>query len=549
MGIPFAEPPVGDLRWRAPRPLPPWDGRFEATRPGKACVQFGGMLSGTPEDERGQVTGSEDCLTLNVFAPRMGRDALPAGDQALPVMVWIHGGGNSIGTASTYANAANLAEKHRVIVVTTNYRLGVIGWLLHPALHEEGFDAADRSGNFGTLDLIQSLTWVRDNIAGFGGNPGNVTVFGESAGGINIFSLLVAPGAKGLFHKAILQSPLPFSNSPEAAMNFSGELVASLLLRDGKAKDAAEARTIIQRMSAEEIRDYLRSRSPEQLLAPYEGAVFGMYSVPYLIRDGAVLPTEPPLALLGKAGTFHDVPVLLGTNRDEYKLFLFANDEFTSLLFGKIPRIKDEAKYDHVASALSRTWRAIGSDLPGDKLRSAQPRVFSYRFDWDEGPKNLLVDMPRLLGAAHGLEISLVFQDFENDAFEFATRENLPGRREVGEAMGSYWTQFAWTGDPGRGRNGKLPQWQDFSGGFLVFDTAADGGIRMAQGRESVEAVMKDVLTKPSGGAITRDDCRLAAGVYDFVLGTGMWQAEQFPSIVNGQCDAWTFDALRPARQ
>src|SRR5262245_2106414 len=187
-GIPFAQPPVGALRWRAPLPAKPWDGVREALADAPQCAQPPPILGGDANPDGS--SGSEDCLYLNVFAPAFAPDAVPTGDERRPVMVWIHGGGNSIGGASLY-DGGFLAAAHGVVLVAVQYRLGPFGWLRHASLRGgPDLSAEDRSGNFGTLDLIEALRWVKRNAAAFGGDPERVTVFGESAGGRNTFTML-----------------------------------------------------------------------------------------------------------------------------------------------------------------------------------------------------------------------------------------------------------------------------------------------------------------------------------------------------------------------
>ncbi|MCB1694514.1 MAG: carboxylesterase family protein, partial [Pseudomonadales bacterium] len=186
LGLPYAQPPVGDLRWRAPQPPRREAGLREALLAGNACPQKPSLLT---TDTEAAVTGSEDCLTLNIWSPPNAVN--------LPVMFWIHGGGNTIGHGAGY-NGAYLATERKVVVVTINYRLGLFGWFRHPALARG--DALDDSGNYGTLDMIAALNWVRDNIGQFGGDAGNVTVFGESAGAKDTLSMMASPLAKGLFH-------------------------------------------------------------------------------------------------------------------------------------------------------------------------------------------------------------------------------------------------------------------------------------------------------------------------------------------------------------
>jgi para-nitrobenzyl esterase len=236
-GIPYAQPPIGDLRWRAPQPALPWEGTLQALEFAPWCPQLPiPVVNDTDEPW----LGDEDCLYLNVSAPK----SWSPGDELLPVMLWLHGGGNSVGSADLYAAVRNLAHREQVITVSIHYRLGMLGWFRHPALVAEAANEFDASGNFGTLDTIAALQWVRDNIQAFGGDPGNVTVFGESAGGMNTFALLLSPLAKDLFHRAISQSgmlvtsPLASAENAQDApqpghVNSSTELLSRLLQADG----------------------------------------------------------------------------------------------------------------------------------------------------------------------------------------------------------------------------------------------------------------------------------------------------------------------------
>ena len=202
LDIPYAAAPVGELRWRAPQAAEAWTGVRNALQYGATCTQFSGILSGQEGDD-GDLVGNEDCLSLNVWSPRLAPNELA--NKKLPVMFWIHGGGNDSGTANIY-QAHHLAGSKDVIVVLINYRLGLMGWFSHDAIRANANNFEDASGNFGTLDIIAALGWVKNNISAFGGDPDNVTIFGESAGGRNVFSLLASPLAKGLFHRAISQS-------------------------------------------------------------------------------------------------------------------------------------------------------------------------------------------------------------------------------------------------------------------------------------------------------------------------------------------------------
>ena len=273
-GIPFAAPPAGELRWRAPRPPAPFAEPLVATASGSPCLQFASPLAAVADPDGDGVVGSEDCLYLNVYAPA----GAPGAGERHPVMFWIHGGGNSVGHAGPY-DGSLLAVRHDVVLVAVNYRLGPFGWFTHPALRGPDASPADASGNFGTLDLVRGLEWVRDNIAAFGGDPANVTIFGESAGGTNVLSLLSSPHAAGLFHRAIAQSgshrATPRAHGEAFAegetpghRHSSAEMVAALLARDGM--DLAAARERARAMSHDAIRTLLHGVDGAKLLALYK---------------------------------------------------------------------------------------------------------------------------------------------------------------------------------------------------------------------------------------------------------------------------------------
>lgn len=557
LGIPFAEPPLGDLRWRAPRPVAPWQEAREAIAFRDPCVQLSGPLDGLPDDS-GAVVGSEDCLYLNVWSP--GTQSTDSGEK-LPVMFWIHGGGNTIGTANTYP-ASRLAGSEQVVVVTINYRLGFLGWMSHPALRGAGRDALDASGNYANLDMVAALEWVRDNIANFGGDPGNVTIFGESAGGRNVFALLASPLAKGLFHRAIAQSGSVGTTPRWRAENFhddpqqpgqtlsSREWLSLQLQHAGRAKDAAAARALQLSMSDDEIREFLYSRSPEQLLAGISGGA-GMYSAPQGFRDGTVLPLDTLYTIFRDPQRYNSVPLITGSNRDEMKLFLAQSPDFVERRFGFLPRIKDPQAFNSVAAYLSDTWKALAVDGAADSIvaGSAQP-VFAYRWDWDEGGKNFLVDYSELLGAAHGLEVAYIFDDFDGGIAVpgLYNKENIPGRDLLGAQMRSYWSEFARTGAPGRGRNGVLPQWQPWNNSgpnLLLLDTDSGGGVRMVREPMTV-AMLKQRLVMETGIPDLRTRCRLHVQMFLHAnAGDDVWSEADYNYLGCGEFNPWELDPGR----
>src|SRR5262245_26041466 len=388
-GIPYAEAPVGELRWRAPRPAARWDGTREALAPGAICPQLASLMGGDTSAPAGTPVGKEECLTLDVWAPRAAPEEVASAGARLPVMVWIHGGGNVVGSARFY-DGGHLAAREQVVVVGVNYRLGPLGWFSHPALRGEGTSAADRSGNYGTLDLVRALEWVRANVAAFGGDPANVTIFGESAGARNVFSLLVSEPAAGLFQRAIAQSGGTGTTPPSEAehladdpdpgeRNSSGEILLRLLVADGRAGSRAAAKEVAASMGDAEVASYLRAKSPAELMAAYATEVQeGLIDVPQLFRDGSVLPREPIPARLAR-GDFHRVPVALGTNRDENKLFLVFDRELATWWLGLVPHLNDEVRYQVVAEHMSRWWKATAVDGPASAMAAAgSPGVFVY---------------------------------------------------------------------------------------------------------------------------------------------------------------------------
>ena len=510
LGIPFAQAPVGELRWRAPRPPEPSDETLEAVAFGPSCVQFAGPAGARDGADSGERSGSEDCLTLNVFAPAVAADAVPTASGRFPVMLWIHGGGNTVGDTVLY-DASRLAVEGQVIVVTAQYRLGVLGWFSHPALRGDGTTADDRSGNYGTLDLVRALEWVERNIGAFGGDPRNVTIFGESAGGSNVFSLMLSPRAAGLFQRAIVQSgglgtdtraeAENWHDDPEPGNAYSShEVLAHLLVREGRAADRKAARATLEGMSMEETGAFLREQTPDALLSAFSGEGFGgMYETPRLLRDGRVLPDAEPMDAL-RAGFYNRVPVMIGSNAHENRLFALFSSEHVSQVFGGLPvRVRDLRAYQLEADYPSKLWKARGVDGPAAAMRAAQgPSVYAYRFDWDDEGSLLWLDLADLLGAAHGMEIPFVFNRLRFFGMRWPifqkSRSEIDMR--LADAMTSYWAAFAATGSPGRGRNGSLPAWTAWGedgNTFMVLDSEDDAGLRMVDEHVTREGVFAEM--------------------------------------------------------
>ena len=445
--VPFAKPPAGGLRWRAPRDPEPWQGvriSYEFSGP---CTQFNPVLGWIIE-------GGEDCLYLNVWRPRTS-------ERNLPVYVWIHGGGNSIGSAvfvpDYYGN--RLAAASDMVFVSVNYRLGPLGWFSHPALRE-GASAEDDSGNYGTLDLIHALRWIRGNISAFGGDAGNVTVAGESAGAMNILSLIISPAAKGLFSRAVIQSGVPSVRSMDEAEESAQAALALLLFRDGGYRNLKEAGAAAASLSPARVRSYLRSKTDREILRCYSGGTAGMTGNPAILADGYVIPRKG-FAALDDGSYPNKVPVIIGSNAEELKIFLFLNP----VLSGK------EALFDSVATYGSLLWAADGVDAVARKLSAArdQPPVFAYRFTWGmrdaEGRSPLPGEWGRRLGAFHSLEVPFFLgTDTINGPMTplVFTKENEPGRKALSAAIMAYTASFARTGNP-NGAGSGLQIWEPWS--------------------------------------------------------------------------------------
>jgi para-nitrobenzyl esterase len=434
-------------------------------------------------DKLGELIGSEDCLYLNIWRPRG-----EAGK--LPVFFWIHGGGNSVGqSAMSLYHGANLAGNSQMVVVSINYRLGPLGWFTHPGLSTG--DPLDDSGNYGTLDMIQALKWVRDNIEAFGGDPNNITIAGESAGGMNVYSLLASPLAAGYFHKAISESGAPMS-TPKAQGEEKGQwLLAQLLIKDRLAKSEDDARTFLQDKNQKWIAEYLRSKTPAEIYSCYDKGFFGtlgkMQISSFIFRkksgglggtfiDGAVLKEDIKESL--DQGSYNKVPFLVGSNKEEGKLFLplmlsFLTERELCQKAKEVDpdnitiKVSDYIKnplyypiYEPMARLLGKGFEMMGVDNPAKMMARHQQNIYVYRFDWDEEPKPL----DFIFGAMHGMELPFVFGNFQKDqdsVLRYAwSKDNEPARLELSRIMMAYWSNLARNGDP----NGPgLPEWPDYS--------------------------------------------------------------------------------------
>jgi para-nitrobenzyl esterase len=456
LGIPYAEPPVGSLRWKAPVKSAGWSTLRRATEFGGRCAQTASLQTGTGTD-------NEDCLYLNVWTPD------PAPERPLPVMFWIHGGGNQNGSTSDsvptlspprlFYDGQSFAANHGVVLVSVNYRLGVFGYLAHPALSAEG----SPSGNQGLLDQRLALEWVRDNIAAFGGDPQNVTIFGESAGARNVCFHVVSPGSKGLFHRAISQS---------------GDCTGKIPTRAEAEVQAVDYVAAIGCSQVADVLDCLRGKPasalmiPEQLVgaAPdpvpggsgYSGGTPRWEFRP--VVDGTVVPKMP--RDLFTEGAIAKVSYLMGTNTEEGALshltapaaateadYLLALERRFGSFGSRVAAAYPASDFPSPNAALIRVstdfrYACAVQDFAARATRAGLS-VYAYNFDLPYA----IPGLGTTLGPAHGAELTFVFNSL--------APEQWPANNQaISELMQGYWSRLARSGDP----NGNgAPEWTAFS--------------------------------------------------------------------------------------
>ncbi len=440
-GVPYAKAPVGDLRFSPPQPVDSWKGERDATAYGaislQADIPMAAMMGGGEPD-------SEDCLFLNVWTP--GLDGTRR-----PVMVWLHGGAFIFGSGSSpMYSGASLSQRGDLVVVTINYRLGVFGYLAHPDLADPKTGAV---GNWGLLDQIAALEWVRDNIEAFGGDSGNVTVFGESAGSMSTSDLLAAPTAKGLFNKAICQSGAPMAMPAEDAHRVANRLVNAMGLssidevKTASAKDIIAAQTVVMQSSSGE------------LVMPFQPNI-----------DGVVLPASPWELIAG--GSAKGVTLMMGSNRDEMKLFSMLDPDAMGLddeglITRLVARLGDDAKLAVDSYRKAREGR--GESAPASELwwamesdrffRAPAMRCLDLHAPHASATFAYLITLESpmaILGSCHAIELPLVFGTLDAPGASMLSGEGQPVQT-LSSHMQDAWVAFAQKGDPSTSGLGAWP--------------------------------------------------------------------------------------------
>jgi para-nitrobenzyl esterase len=450
LGIPYAQPPVGDLRWREPLPAKPWTGARDATKFGAPCAQ---PVLGDWNQHDAE-TGNEDCLFLNVIT------TVWPPKHPLPVMFWIHGGANAGGTASSELYKNGKLVEHGIILVTANYRLSVFGFFAHPLLTRESLHHA--SGNYGLMDQIAALKWVHDNIAKFGGDPANITVFGQSAGAADASLLMVSPRSKGSFQRAIAQSgsaltsPLP----PLAVAEQAGQELAAGL----KAPSDDTAIRSLRQVSAQDLLKAIAVAGQN----PSPGA-------PDL--DGWVIPVSPAEVIA--SGQQSDIPMMIGTTTREFGSSM-SPDELRKMAHQQVPTSADrvlalyglanndagtsDPTYGTVADQLIADWSfRCPATLQAALHTAVHHAVYEYEFEH-------AIPGQEAQGAVHSADLPYVFGFYPKSG-------NISGGFgevdfQLADLMETYWTNFAKTGNP---NGGALPKWPEFGTSQLFLKFTQDG--------------------------------------------------------------------------
>ena len=480
-GIPYAEPPVGALRWRAPRDVEYLDAIIDASEFKNECVQ--------PKDNssifnRNLSTGDEDCLYLNIYVPK-NQNSL--NKNKFPVMYWIHGGSNIWGAGSDY-DFSNLAASQQVIVVTINYRLGLFGWFASPFFSETA-EGLDKSYNFGHLDIIKGLEWVNQNISSFGGDKNNVTIFGESAGGSNTLTMIASPLAEGLFHKAISQSGYVSSYSAEYA-----ESISELSSKNIFAED------IKYLTDSNEIVDYLQGLTQtevyEKYIATAEKYVYPI--TPITIRDGIVIPNEGVYKALEK--TDPSLVVVAGTNKDEMN-YWFVNSEYFYDTSFEIRRTlkRSEANLRSWNKYRSAIWRYKGAEEPLRRMSKSNDNLYSYRLDWDEEDEGIFGDYSLFVGAAHGIDIPFIANSFDMEQIPWYIKNILfpessaEGRDALSSLMMRYWGNIAKYGDPNVFVSQKWEKFTANDNQMIILDNPEDPNFGMVTNPVVPKTLLKEI--------------------------------------------------------
>lgn len=459
-GIPYGASTAGANRWKAPQPVTPWSGTLNVTTPKQQAAQYGDGIT---------YTGTEDCLYVNVTRPNNA-------GKNLPVMVYIHGGGNGSGTSNV--NFGNFAAAANCIVVTVEHRLGAFGYLSHPALRTG--TAEENSGNFALLDIKAALTWVRDEIGNFGGNPGNVTLSGFSAGARNALLCMISPGMQGLFQKAII-----FSGGCNTCTNEDGEKsaedkLASILVKRGTYPDKKSAQKFLDAASDDVIRNLFQNLTTAEVAGMYRSSSLRLANFPQGFNDGVVIPKDGFSVI--RSGNYNRVPVILGSDASEFSsyawsgnLILNVDDAANTIPSSQMSNlVANGVKYGSMLQSghyIEKTANLLNQDM-------AHAPVYAYRFYW--GTNAAITDSfySTYVGAFHGAGKDFLRKSYKNSYTAYApnalSETNKPGRQDLTSVMQKYVGNFLLAGNPNGASLSEWGTWNNIPGMNKIMRFDAD---------------------------------------------------------------------------
>lgn len=457
-GIPYGASTAGNNRWKAPQPVAAWTGTLSAVAAKQPAAQY---------SDGSSYLGTEDCLYVNIYRPNNGQ-------KNLPVMVYLHGGGNASGTSDV--SFSSMVSASNCIVVSVEYRLGAFGFLSHPALRDG--TAEENSGNFALLDIKAALTWVRDEIAAFGGNPGNVTLSGFSAGARNALLCVISPGMSGLFHKAVIFSGGCNTCSPKEGEESAEDKLAAILVKRGTYTNKKSALAFLEEADDAAVRDLFRGLSTTEVANMYKSSSLRLAEFPQGFHDGTVVPADGFSVMA--SGNYNRVPMILGSDASEFSSYAWSgklNSEIDDLAgistsSQMMNLVASGVKYGSMLQSghyIEKTANRIYQD-------GAHAPVYAYRFRW--GTDATVTDgfYSRYVGAFHGAGKDFLRGVYKNSYTEYSpnalSSANKAGRKELTALMQGYIGNFLATGNPNGGSFTNWDTWNNVPGAkkIMIFD-------------------------------------------------------------------------------
>lgn len=464
LGVPYAQPPINNLRWKKPLAVTAWDGLKKTNSFGQVCTQTSSYT--------GKIIGGEDCLFLNIWRPETE-------STNLPILVFLHGGGNLSGSGAEF-DGTLLSKNTNAIIISINYRVGPLGFIRHSSLRTG--DSIDNSGNYGLLDIIQALKWVKENAAVFGGNHNNVTVAGQSAGARDALALLISPQAKGLFSKAMALSGGLTTSTIEQGEDRANKVIAELLVADGLAADINAANNMMSDNAY--INDYLMKKTAGDLVTAFNKSSYGyasqairMAAFPHLFADGTVIPQSGFNSFSSK-DISSDVPLILGSTNSEFASFPVTDPDLgVPLLNMRKGDLTSDTMQKYIKARLygSKIYNGFAVENVVDRFKENgyNSPIYSYRFAWGDN-YGVFKSPCDLIGATHGNDLDLILDRktlFFNSMFSNCAYydDNELGRKSLATAFQAYIHNFLYSGSP---NSSELVEWPESktAKSYLVLD-------------------------------------------------------------------------------